>query len=194
VPRYRFSDFTLSTRQRLLIRNGQQLPLTPRYLDLLIFLIGRRRDAVHRREIFDRVWSDVIVSDSALSQAIRTLRPDPGRRFTRAAVHPHRLTPRLPVHVSRHHRGTGTRWLSTTSSDRYRRRQPNADRHDADSGADSTMNIAWRVTERDRPPMDRRVVCGSQRHSPHKQSRVSYHFICRPILGIRPCTTDDGRI
>jgi DNA-binding winged helix-turn-helix (wHTH) protein len=74
VPRYRFSDFTLSTRKRLLVRNGQQLPLIPRYLDLLIFLVERRRDAVHRREIFDRVWSDVIVSDSALSQAIRTLR------------------------------------------------------------------------------------------------------------------------
>jgi DNA-binding winged helix-turn-helix (wHTH) protein len=74
VPRYRFGDFTLSTRRRLLIRDRQQLPLIPRYLDLLIFLIERRRDAVHRREIFDRVWSDVIVSDSALSQAIRTLR------------------------------------------------------------------------------------------------------------------------
>jgi DNA-binding winged helix-turn-helix (wHTH) protein len=74
VPRYRFSHFTLSKRKRLLIRNGQQLSLIPRYLDLLIFLIERRRDAVHRREIFDHVWSDVIVSDSALSQAIRTLR------------------------------------------------------------------------------------------------------------------------
>jgi DNA-binding winged helix-turn-helix (wHTH) protein len=74
VPRYRFSDFTLSTRKRLLTRSGQPLPLIPRYLDLLIFLVERRRDAVHRREIFDRVWSDVIVSDSALSQAIRTLR------------------------------------------------------------------------------------------------------------------------
>jgi len=74
VPRYRFSDFIVSTRQRLLIHNGQQLPLIPRYLDLLIFLLERRRDAVHRREIFDRVWSDVIVSDSALSQAIRILR------------------------------------------------------------------------------------------------------------------------
>jgi hypothetical protein len=29
---------------------------------------------VHRRDIFERVWGDVIVSDSALSQAIRTLR------------------------------------------------------------------------------------------------------------------------
>jgi DNA-binding winged helix-turn-helix (wHTH) protein len=74
VPRYRFGDFIVSPRKRLLIRDGQQLPLIPRYLDLLIFLVERRRDAVHRREIFDRVWSDVIVSDSALSQAIRTLR------------------------------------------------------------------------------------------------------------------------
>lgn len=74
MPRYRFGDFTLSTRTRRLVRSGQHLPLIPRYLDLLIFLVEHRRDAVHRREIFARVWTDVIVSDSALSQAIRTLR------------------------------------------------------------------------------------------------------------------------
>ncbi len=64
----------LSPRRRLLVRGGRELPLIPRYFDLLVFLIERRHEAVHRREIFDRVWSDVIVSDSALSQAIRTLR------------------------------------------------------------------------------------------------------------------------
>jgi DNA-binding winged helix-turn-helix (wHTH) protein len=74
VPRYRFSDFIVSPRKRLLVRGGRELPLIPRYFDLLVFLIERRHEAVHRREIFDRVWSDVIVSDSALSQAIRTLR------------------------------------------------------------------------------------------------------------------------
>jgi DNA-binding winged helix-turn-helix (wHTH) protein len=74
VPRYRFDSFILSPRRRLLVRNGRELPLIPRYFDLLVFLVERRHDAVHRREIFDRVWSDVIVSDSALSQAIRTLR------------------------------------------------------------------------------------------------------------------------
>jgi len=64
----------LSPRRRLLVRDGRELPLIPRYFDLLVFLIERRHEAVHRRDIFDRVWSDVIVSDSALSQAIRTLR------------------------------------------------------------------------------------------------------------------------
>lgn len=50
------------------------MPLIPRYFDLLVLLIERRHEAVHRREIFERVWTDAIVSDSALSQAIRTLR------------------------------------------------------------------------------------------------------------------------
>jgi DNA-binding winged helix-turn-helix (wHTH) protein len=74
VPRYRFSDFTLSPRRRTLNRQGSELPLIPRYFDLLVFLVERRHEAVHRREIFDCVWNDVVVSDSALSQAIRTIR------------------------------------------------------------------------------------------------------------------------
>jgi DNA-binding winged helix-turn-helix (wHTH) protein len=74
VPRYRFSDFTLSPRRRTLIRGELEQPLIPRYFDLLVFLIERRHEAVHRRDIFDRVWNDVVVSDSALSQAIRTIR------------------------------------------------------------------------------------------------------------------------
>ncbi len=74
VTRYRFSDFTLSPRRRLLLREGREVPLIPRYFDLLVLLVERRHEAVHRRDIFDRVWTDVIVSDSALSQAIRTLR------------------------------------------------------------------------------------------------------------------------
>jgi DNA-binding winged helix-turn-helix (wHTH) protein len=74
VPRYRFSDFILSPRRRLLLRGGVEQPLIPRYFDLLVFLVERRGDAVHRRDIFDAVWTDVVVSDSALSQAIRTIR------------------------------------------------------------------------------------------------------------------------
>ena len=74
LPRYRFANFVVSPRRRLLLRDGHEQPLIPRYFDLLVFLIERRHEAVHRRDIFDRVWTDVVVSDSALSQAIRTLR------------------------------------------------------------------------------------------------------------------------
>ncbi len=71
---YRFERFTLSPRRRVLLRDGEQVPLIPRYFDLLVLLVERRHEAVHRREIFERVWQDVAVSESALSQAVRTLR------------------------------------------------------------------------------------------------------------------------
>ena len=74
MPRYRFDEFILSPRRRLLLRGGHEQPLIPRYFDLLVCLVERRGEAVHRRDIFDRIWSDVVVSDSALSQAIRTIR------------------------------------------------------------------------------------------------------------------------
>lgn len=74
MPRYRFGDYVLSPRRRVLVRGATEQPLIPRYFDLLVFLVEHRHEAVHRRDIFDRVWSDVIVSDSALSQAVRTLR------------------------------------------------------------------------------------------------------------------------
>ena len=74
VARYHFDACVLSPRRRLLRRGGREQPLIPRYFDLLVFLVERRREAVHRRDIFEQVWRDVIVSDSALSQAIRTIR------------------------------------------------------------------------------------------------------------------------
>jgi len=74
VTRYRFDDFILSPKRRVLVRGGREQPLIPRYFDLLVFLVEHRGEAVHRRDIFDGVWRDVVVSDSALSQAIRTIR------------------------------------------------------------------------------------------------------------------------
>jgi DNA-binding winged helix-turn-helix (wHTH) protein len=64
----------VATGRRALLRGDRELPLIPRYFDLLVLLLERRGEAVSRREILDAVWSDVVVSDGALNQAIRTLR------------------------------------------------------------------------------------------------------------------------
>jgi DNA-binding winged helix-turn-helix (wHTH) protein len=72
--RFRFGEFVLSRRQRLLLRNGTAVALIPRYLDLLLLLVSRREDAVAKQTIFDEVWTDVVVSDGALAQAVRVLR------------------------------------------------------------------------------------------------------------------------
>lgn len=73
-PRYRFSRFTVSPTQRLLLRDGKEHPLIPRYFDLLLLLLERRGEAVSRRDIMDAAWSDVVVTDNALNQAVRILR------------------------------------------------------------------------------------------------------------------------
>ena len=73
-PRYRFAGHTLSPGRRTLVRDGRELPLMPRCFDLLVVLVERRNEAVSRGEILDTVWSDVVVTDGALSQAVRILR------------------------------------------------------------------------------------------------------------------------
>ncbi|MGE5125270.1 MAG: winged helix-turn-helix domain-containing protein [Betaproteobacteria bacterium] len=72
--RYHFAGFTLSPGQRALLRGGRVVPIIPRYLDLLLLLVAKRHEAVHRREILDAVWSDVVVSEGAVTQAVRALR------------------------------------------------------------------------------------------------------------------------
>ena len=74
TPLYRFSGHTLSPARRTLVRDGREVPLIPRCFDLLVLLVERRNEAVSRHDILDAVWSDVVVSDGALSQAVRILR------------------------------------------------------------------------------------------------------------------------
>ena len=72
--RFRFGPFLLSRRRRQLLRGGRPVALIPRYLDLLLLLVSRRHEAVHRTEILSAVWSDVVVGEGALTQAVRSLR------------------------------------------------------------------------------------------------------------------------
>ena len=74
TPRYRFAGHTLSPARRTLVREGRELPLIPRCFDLLVLLVERRNEAVSRHDILDAVWRDVVVTDGALSQAVRILR------------------------------------------------------------------------------------------------------------------------
>ena len=95
--RYRFSGHVLSPARRTLVRDGRELPLMPRCFDLLVLLVERRNEAaVERCEILDTVWSDVVVTDGALSQAVRSLRRTLGDDPRRADLHTHGATARLP--------------------------------------------------------------------------------------------------
>ena len=73
-PRYRFGPFVVSPARRQLLCDGEEIPLVPRYFDLLLLLLRRRAEAVSRRDILDSVWGDVIVTDGSVSQGVRILR------------------------------------------------------------------------------------------------------------------------
>jgi DNA-binding winged helix-turn-helix (wHTH) protein len=64
----------LSPARRVLAGRGAVVPLIPRYFDLLVLLVEQRDRAVAKDEIFERVWTDVVVSESALTQGIRVIR------------------------------------------------------------------------------------------------------------------------
>jgi DNA-binding winged helix-turn-helix (wHTH) protein len=72
--RFHFGPFIVSPAHRTLRRGDEDVPMIPRYFDLLLLLVEHRHRVVTRQEIFDRVWIDVVVSDGALSQAVRTIR------------------------------------------------------------------------------------------------------------------------
>ena len=73
-PVLAFESFELREGRRELLRRGAPVPLNPRPFDLLVSLLRGRDRVVSKRELLDRVWADVHVSDTALSSALKELR------------------------------------------------------------------------------------------------------------------------
>ena len=71
---YRFGPFTLDAASYRLVRNGDALPLSPKIIDLLLYLVARQSTLVPKDELFSALWPDVAVTDNALTQAVSELR------------------------------------------------------------------------------------------------------------------------
>jgi Tol biopolymer transport system component len=71
---YEFGAFRLDAQERLLLRNGQTIALTPKAFDLLLALVERRGRLVGKEELFQTVWPDTIVEESNLSHNIAIIR------------------------------------------------------------------------------------------------------------------------
>src|ERR1700754_615373 len=69
-----FGPFELSIGERLLRRDGVELPLGGRALDLLKFLAERPGEVIAKQELIDHVWSDVIVEEGSLRVHIAAIR------------------------------------------------------------------------------------------------------------------------
>jgi DNA-binding winged helix-turn-helix (wHTH) protein/Tfp pilus assembly protein PilF len=71
---YRFGPFTLDLTAYRLLREGVEVPVSPRLIDLLRYLAARPSALATKEELFAAIWPDVIVTDNALTQAISDLR------------------------------------------------------------------------------------------------------------------------
>ena len=70
---YRFGDFELRPGRQLL-RDGSPIPIGSTALELLRLLVTARGHVVTKNELFDALWSDVVVVENTLHQHIRALR------------------------------------------------------------------------------------------------------------------------
>lgn len=81
-----FGTVEIDTNRRELRRDGAVVGVEPKVLDLLLHLIEERVRVVSRDDLIAAVWQGRIVSDAALSTAIRSARMAVGDDGTRQAV------------------------------------------------------------------------------------------------------------
>lgn len=71
---YEFGPFLLDPEERLLLRDGKPVALTPKALETLIVLVKRSGHLVEKDFLLKEVWPGTFVEESNLSQNIFTLR------------------------------------------------------------------------------------------------------------------------
>ena len=80
---YRFEDCELDEDTRELRRENGAVPVQPKVLDLILFLVRHRRRAVRKELLFSELWPDAIVGESSLTRLVKEARRtvgDDGRR------------------------------------------------------------------------------------------------------------------
>jgi DNA-binding winged helix-turn-helix (wHTH) protein/Flp pilus assembly protein TadD len=80
---YRFGAFIVDRDRYRVQRDEQPVDLTPKLLDLLLFLVEHAAALVTKEQLLDALWPDANVTENALAQAMSELRDalgdDPGK-------------------------------------------------------------------------------------------------------------------
>jgi len=79
---FNFGNFTLDLERRLLLRDGEPVPLTPKAFDTLALLVRRSGHVVGKDELLEEIWADAFVEESTIAQNVFTLRKALGQNHT----------------------------------------------------------------------------------------------------------------
>ena len=71
---YEFGRFRLKTAERVLLREGEFVALTPKVFDILLTLVENCGQVVSKEDLMKRVWPDTFVEEGNLTQNISLLR------------------------------------------------------------------------------------------------------------------------
>src|SRR5688572_2742434 len=71
---YEFGGFRADPLSRRLFVGGEQVAVTPKAFETLLFLISRRGELIPKNDIIDAVWADTAVEENNLTQQIAALR------------------------------------------------------------------------------------------------------------------------
>src|SRR4051812_50097426 len=77
VASYRFGPFTVDASSYRLLRGTDVIPLSPKIIDLLLYLVARQSALVGKDELFSALWPDVAVTPNPPTQGGSRLRPAP---------------------------------------------------------------------------------------------------------------------
>jgi DNA-binding winged helix-turn-helix (wHTH) protein/TolB-like protein len=71
---FEFGPYQLRALERVLYRNGQILPVTPKALETLLVLVENHGKVVSKEDLMQAVWPDAFVEEGILAQNVSTLR------------------------------------------------------------------------------------------------------------------------
>ena len=71
---FEFGNFILVPKERLLLRGGEPVPLTPKAFDLLVVLVDRSGHLVTKGDLLREVWPETLVEEVNLTVNISALR------------------------------------------------------------------------------------------------------------------------
>src|SRR5262245_44516517 len=77
---FEFDRFRLDHHERLLLRDGEPVPLTPKAFDMLLALVENSGRLVGKEELMRSLWPDSFVEEGSLAQNVSLLRKALGER------------------------------------------------------------------------------------------------------------------
>ncbi|MBI3949516.1 MAG: winged helix-turn-helix domain-containing protein [Acidobacteria bacterium] len=71
---YEFAPFRIDATERVLLRDEEPVPLTPKVFDTLLVLVQHSGHIFEVNELMEKIWPDTVVEENNLRQSISTLR------------------------------------------------------------------------------------------------------------------------